>query len=268
MRFSVALPIVVFLTALGCGEPSTPPADTPDTTPPALNAPEQPKQDAQSPPPPNGSASSEPDTVVPAQGTPAAPPPTAPEGFSPVTIESNTVRLVPENTTIQIIGRHAPPRGGPNDPNARTIVFEKFTGTIVMDPATKLPRTATAEIDTNSLVAFDPRLTSHLKNRDFIEVETYPTIKFESTRIEPSGEPGKVSIVGNLTLKDVTKEITIPATITNNGQSITLHGETQLNRRDFNINHSNIDGSTMPEFDFMIAVGKQTERPAGRRRGG
>jgi polyisoprenoid-binding protein YceI len=195
--------------------------------------------------------------------TATAPAAAPPEGFTPVALENGAVKLAPENTTIQVVGQHNPPRGdGPRDRDARTIVFEKFTGSLTFDPATKLPKAATAEIDANSLVAFASRLTSHLKSRDFIEADAYPTIKFESTRVEPAAEPGKINLVGNLTLKDVTKEITIPATVTNDGNAVTVLGQTRLNRRDFNINGAPIDNSTQPEFDFMLAVGKKTESPA------
>jgi polyisoprenoid-binding protein YceI len=197
---------------------------------------------------------------------PAGPSLPVPEGFTPVSVAGSVVQLTPENTTIQIIGKHAPPRGGPNDPNARTIVFMKFTGEMDVDPATRLPKSAKAEIDATSLVAFDPRLTSHLKNPDFIDVEKFPAIKFTSTKIEPAGEPGKVNITGNLTLKDVTKEITIPATVTHDAGGVTVHGQLTMNRRDFNINHSNIDERTMTEMELTLAVGKKSVPPTGGRR--
>jgi polyisoprenoid-binding protein YceI len=145
---------------------------------------------------------------------------------------------------------------------ARTIVFMKFDGELKVDPATKMPTAASTEIDATSLTAFVGTLTSHLKNPDFIDVEKFPTIKFNSTKIEPAGEPGKVKIIGNLTLKDVTKEITIPAKVSHDANGVTLVGEVQLNRRDFNINGTAIDGSTMAEIDFTIAVGKKSVAPS------
>ncbi len=188
-----------------------------------------------------------------ARGVPSA----APEGLSAVPADGNTVKLTPENSTIQVIGTHSPPR----QPDPRTIVFEKFTGSFTFDPVTKLPKSANAEIDANSLLAFDPRLTSHLKNREFIDVEAFPTIKFESTSITPSPEPGKVDIKGNLTLHGVTKEITIPATVTNGPNGVTVNGKVKLNRGDFKINHPNIDNAVQPEMELSVLVGKKTERP-------
>jgi polyisoprenoid-binding protein YceI len=260
MRFAVALLVTASLFAMGCGEPAASTSNPPAPTPPALNPPETSKPAGDATP---GAESAAADVHGMGAATASAPAAAPPEGFTPVALENGIVKLVPENTTIQVVGQHNPPRGeGPRDRDARTIVFEKFTGSLTFDPATKLPQTAIAEIDTNSLVAFDPRLTSHLKSRDFIEVEAYPTIKFESTRIEPAAEPGKINIVGNLTIKDVTKEITIPATVTHDGNAVTVHGQTKLNRREFNINGARIDTSTQNEFDLTLAVGKKTESPA------
>lgn len=55
------------------------------------------------------------------------------------------------------------------------------------------------------------KLEGHLKNVDFFDVEKFPTAKFVVTSSEAKGD--KTNITGNLTLKDVTKSITIPTTI-------------------------------------------------------
>jgi polyisoprenoid-binding protein YceI len=261
MRFARFFALVLCCSwIVGCGDPAKNSSEKPDTS----SAPNAAPQAV--PGPGDMERAADNTTAQPTAGPVTAPPTTPPAGFTPVALEGGVAKLSPENTTIQVIGQHNPPRGdGPEDRDARTIVFEKFSGSIVFDQATKLPKSATAEIDATSLVAFDARLTSHLKNRDFIEVEAYPTIKFESSRIEPASEPGKVTIIGKLTLKDVTKEVTIPATVTYDGNGVTVHGQVKLNRRDFNINATRIDSSTQPEFDFTLAVGKKTESPAGGR---
>jgi polyisoprenoid-binding protein YceI len=281
MRYPFVLLSAIFLFSTGCEQPAPQPQPTAPVTPPAVTKTDTSEPVTSPAPPAETSLQSPVDVVAPTAGpqigasapsstAPAPPAGPVPDGFTPVRVENGVVKLNSENTTIQIIGRHAAPRGGPNDPMARTIVCMKFDGQMEIDPATKLPKSANAEIDATSLTAFAANLTSHLKNPDFIDVEKYPTIKFASTRIEPTGEAGQVKIVGNLTLKDVTKEITVPAKITSDASGLTLLGEVQLNRREFNINASAIDGTTMPEIDLTLAVGKKTAAPGGggRRRGG
>lgn len=80
------------------------------------------------------------------------------------------------------------------------------------------------------------RLEGHLKSADFFDVAKYPTSKFVVTSSEI--KEGKVMVTGNLTIKDVTKSITIPATITEAEGVITFKSETfELNRADFNVKY-------------------------------
>jgi polyisoprenoid-binding protein YceI len=260
---SVLASISLCLLIAGCDQPAA--TNAPRATPPAVSATET--QVAPTPPGDMPKVESPAPTAGPQMGdagpqTAAAPSLPVPEGFTPVPVQAGIVKLTHENTTIQVIGKHAPPRGGPNDPNARKIVFEKFTGQLEVDPATKVLKSAKAEIDANSLATFNPGLTSHLKNQDFIDVEKFPTIKFESTRITPAGEAGKVEIVGNLTLHGETKEVTIPATVAVSGAGVTVEGKAQFDRNDFKVGTGR-GAATMPEMEISLAVGKKTAVPAG-----
>src|SRR5687767_14386639 len=62
------------------------------------------------------------------------------------------------------------------------------------------------------------KLKTHLEGPDFFEVETYPTAKFEITGSEKLASADSAGnnykIMGNLTIKDVTRNITILANIT------------------------------------------------------
>lgn len=81
------------------------------------------------------------------------------------------------------------------------------------------------------------KLEGHLKSADFFDVEKFPTAKFVVTSSE--AKDGKVHITGNLTLKDVTKSITIPATITEDGEFATLKSDTfSVDRTDFGVTYS------------------------------
>lgn len=56
------------------------------------------------------------------------------------------------------------------------------------------------------------KLEGHLNNADFFDVEKFPTAKFVVTSSEV--KDGKTNVTGNFTLKEITKSITIPVTIT------------------------------------------------------
>lgn len=80
------------------------------------------------------------------------------------------------------------------------------------------------------------KLVAHLSNADFFDVEKYPTSKFVITKVEEA--EGKLAVTGNLQLKDVTKSITIPATITTeDGVTIFKSEVFNVDRADFNVKY-------------------------------
>lgn len=77
-------------------------------------------------------------------------------------------------------------------------------------------------IDMNSIVNEDledaesnQKLVNHLKSEDFFNVEKHPMATFEITKVSPidGGGENNFNITGNLTMKDITKSVTFPATI-------------------------------------------------------
>lgn len=99
-------------------------------------------------------------------------------------------------------------------------------------------------VDMNSIKVLDipadnegnGKLVGHLISADFFDVEKYPTSKFVITSVEDKGE--KIHVTGNLTIKDVTKSITIPATLTTeNGISTFKSDVFNVNRADFNVKY-------------------------------
>ena len=73
------------------------------------------------------------------------------------------------------------------------------------------------EIDASSVSSgFEP-LDKHLKSADFLDVEKFPTITFESTEVKSTGE-STMDIVGDLTIHGVTQSVTLQAEMTLNGE--------------------------------------------------
>ncbi|WP_435261702.1 YceI family protein [Tenacibaculum sp. nBUS_03] len=99
-------------------------------------------------------------------------------------------------------------------------------------------------IDMNTITCTDiearddkEKLEGHLKASDFFDVEKFPTAKFVIASSEK--KDGKLHVTGNLTLKDVIKSITIPVTISEDGDSATLKSETfSVDRTEFGVTYS------------------------------
>lgn len=80
------------------------------------------------------------------------------------------------------------------------------------------------------------KLEGHLKSADFFDVEKYPASKFVIVSVKEN--EGKLAVTGNLTIKDVTKSITIPAMLTKDGGVVTFTSETfTIDRADFNVKY-------------------------------
>ena len=74
----------------------------------------------------------------------------------------------------------------------------------------------------------------HLRDENYFEVQTYPWITMESTALKPI-ENGQLEGTFRLTIKGRTKEITLPLTYTESGNTLTLLAEFELDRREFDV---------------------------------
>ena len=97
-------------------------------------------------------------------------------------------------------------------------------------------------IDMNSMICKDlqgeyaAKLEGHLKSADFFDVATFPTALFVITNV--ADKENAIQVTGNLTLKDVTKSITIPASVSTVDGVTTFESEKfVINRADFNVKY-------------------------------
>ncbi|MEW4569956.1 YceI family protein [Tautonia sp. JC769] len=109
--------------------------------------------------------------------------------------------------------------------------FKTFTGRFVLPAGGDSIRSVSVTIDMNSIWSDNDRLTGHLKNEDFFEVETYPESEFVSTAIvADTSEGGTHEITGNLTLHGVTKSVSFPATVAITDEAVSLDSEFKIDR--------------------------------------
>jgi len=119
--------------------------------------------------------------------------------------------------------------------------FGKMSGQVGLDGSNFASVQAEATIDASTITTREPRRDEHLKSADFFDVAKYPTITFKSRRAEPAG-PGKFRLVGDLTMRGVTKEVVLDVTATDpvkGARGETRMGATattKLNRKDFGVN--------------------------------
>jgi polyisoprenoid-binding protein YceI len=122
--------------------------------------------------------------------------------------------------------------------------FKDFTGTIHYDEkdVTKSSVEFTAKVE--SIDTGVEQRNAHLRTADFFEVAKYPEMTFKSTRVERKGTGGYV-LHGDFTLKGVTKQVSLPFTITGaikdpwGNTRFGVAAQTKINRRDYGITYGN-----------------------------
>lgn len=88
--------------------------------------------------------------------------------------------------------------------------FDKTTGTIVFDKAAKTG-SVDIVIDAKSVDTGSAVFNEHIQGEDFLDTGKYPTATFKSTKVVFEGDK-PVSVEGNLTLKGVTRPVTLTVT--------------------------------------------------------
>jgi len=119
--------------------------------------------------------------------------------------------------------------------------FDDFNGTFTFDEAKPEASAVKVEINTDSINTNHAERDKHLRGKDFLDTAKFPKASFESTAVKMDGD--KATIVGNLTLHGVTKEIEIEAEPVGGGEDPWggyrqgFIGTTTLPLKDFGIDY-------------------------------
>ena len=118
--------------------------------------------------------------------------------------------------------------------------FATWTADITYDPAATTGNQVTVTIDTTSLTLGS--VTDQAKEPEFFDIATHPTATFTAD-ITPDGANHLAT--GTLALRGQTKPLTLPFSLTIDGDTATMHGTTTLDRRDFGMGPSYPDEATV-----------------------
>jgi polyisoprenoid-binding protein YceI len=117
--------------------------------------------------------------------------------------------------------------------------FKEFTGEAVVDTANPAASKVVVTIKADSVDTGVADRDGHLRGADFFDVENHPEISFVSTGVERDGDDW--AITGDLTIKDVTKPITIDFESTGSAKDpfgnlrIGFEGKATLSRKDWGL---------------------------------
>lgn len=119
--------------------------------------------------------------------------------------------------------------------------FQDFSGTLKVDRANPEASSVEFTIQAASVFTNDAKRDEHLRTPDFFDVASHPKITFKSTSVRPAGKD-VYEVTGDLTMRGVTKRITLPVTFLGEGkdpwgnEKMGFELATRLDRKDYGIN--------------------------------
>lgn len=118
--------------------------------------------------------------------------------------------------------------------------FGDVRGTIAFDPADLSTGSADVTIDVASIDTREAQRDAHLRSGDFFDVERFPVMTFKSRAVR-SLKGGVFQLVGDLTIKDVTREVVLDVESHGlqkdpwGGQRAGFSAHTAISRKDFGL---------------------------------
>ncbi len=119
--------------------------------------------------------------------------------------------------------------------------FMNVEGTLKLDEKTPANSTVSVTIPVTQINTGVAKLDEHLKNKDFFDVEQFPTATFVSEKVEVK-DATSATVTGNLTLRGVTKPVVLDVKLNKLGenfmkkQTAGFTATTTIKRSDFGMN--------------------------------
>lgn len=184
--------------------------------------------------------------------TPAADAAAAAPAAEAIQIASGTYKLDPSHTDVLVQWNHM----GFSNPSAH---FGNAEGTLVFDSADVTKSTVEVKLPLSGLNSFTAKFDEHLKSADFFDAAKFPAATFKSTKVEAAGT-NKLTVTGDLTIKDITKPIVLHVTINGGGEhpmakvpAAGFDATTTIKRTDFGV------GAYAPNVSDEVKVRITTE---------
>jgi polyisoprenoid-binding protein YceI len=120
--------------------------------------------------------------------------------------------------------------------------FSRVSGVLTLDELNLSNSRVEASIEAASIETRDGQRDAHLKSADFLDVEKFPTLHFQSKAISIVRD-GELSVEGDLTIRGVTRKVryvvegpTPPTKDPWGNTRVAVSATTKINRKDFGLN--------------------------------
>lgn len=122
-----------------------------------------------------------------------------------------------------------------------TAHFGQVEGTITYDADNIAASSVQVTIPLSGLNSYSADFDAHLRNEDFFQADTWPQATFKSTSVAAAGD-GKLTVTGDLTIKDITREVVLDVTVNkvgphpmSNQPTAGFDATAQIKRSDFGL---------------------------------
>ena len=149
------------------------------------------------------------------------------------------------------------------------------SGSVTFDPA--MPGTVKGKlvVAAASLHVANPMMKEHLHGENWMEVAKYPEITFDvvsANNVKSEGNVSTMDVTGNLTIKGVTKSLTVPVKLTylkdklkarvpnKEGDLLVLRTNFTIKRNDFRINAAKVEDKVSNEIELNLSLAGMAPR--------
>lgn len=130
--------------------------------------------------------------------------------------------------------------------------FNQVSGSFQLDAADPAKSSLDVSVKSASVDSNNPKRDDHLKSQSFFSVSEFPTITFKGKQFKKvSGNSWEVT--GDLTLRGVTKAVTVAVEDTSDGKGGGLEAKFTIKRSDFGMNFM-VDKGLGDDVSLMIGL--------------
>lgn len=137
--------------------------------------------------------------------------------------------------------------------------FARWDATIDLDPDAPEGGSIRATIDLASVASGDGERDSMLASSDFFAIAAHPRATFASRDIRRLGG-NRYQARGTLTIKGVSKPLTLPFTLAASGDTAKVSGSAALDRRSFNVGEGQFSGTEQIGGDVTVPLAFSARR--------
>jgi polyisoprenoid-binding protein YceI len=123
--------------------------------------------------------------------------------------------------------------------------FDRWQGSVDFDAANPAASKVSVRIEAASINTREEKRDQHLRSPDFFDVEKFPALTFESTKVEKLGD-AEYRVTGDLTIHGVTRSVTLATEALGGGKDpwgnerLGFAATTTINRKDFGLNWNQV----------------------------